>query len=353
MALRATPNEHMMTRHTAPSLCSGFHGKKVDAATRTNRSWLHGLERGEHRCAANTVYVNQDCAAYFWCTVVAERRGVAWYAVVERLQRAYVLAAASETRQRAALLRPRAAAAADDDAIIVGVHIRTVKRRLHGMLTGHAYLDLVDALRARHRAHYASTSGGGGGFLRRRRKRGLRFVVHCDGGERGYLINKPPVCPSHTCGYALALQALKNASDVEMRFQDFAAKRAAAKSGSAPAGAMESGTEALHAMHDLMMSDVLVLADSSFSLVAGMLGNMTAFAPACGARALPHWARVPCGHGMKASEAEWMAPGVHGAGGRLSTTPRPAKRERLRAEIAAAVRAVRWPPPTNRLRGVA
>jgi hypothetical protein len=354
VALRAAPDEHMMTRHTAPRLCSGFHTrrKQIDAATQANRSWLHGLEQNKHVCTTRTVYVHQDCAAYFWCTVVAERKGRAWYAVVERLQRGYIAAAASKIRQRAALLRPPHDDD-DDDTIVVGVHIRTVKRRLWGMLTGHAYLDLIEALRARHRTHHHRHPLEG-------RRRGLRFVVHCDGGERGVLVHRPPICPSMTCGYELALHALRNFSDVDVRFQHFetkGGKRAASRSGAASVqgkgGAfVESGTEALYAMHDLMMSDVLILADSSFSLVPGMLGNITAFAPACGERALPHWVRVPCGHGMSAAEAEWMPYGLLSAGGRPSATQRPAKREKLRREIIAAVRSVKWPPPPNRLRRV-
>ena len=46
------------------------------------------------------------------------------------------------------------------------------------------------------------------------------------------------------------------------------------------------GGDALAEIHSLMSSDVLVLADSSFSFTAALLSNATVLAPACGSRRL-------------------------------------------------------------------
>ena len=49
--------------------------------------------------APRPVAVRLDCAAFFWCEIVARRRAASWYAVLPRVQSAYALAA-SELRMR-------------------------------------------------------------------------------------------------------------------------------------------------------------------------------------------------------------------------------------------------------------
>jgi len=79
-------------------------------------------------------------------------------------------------------------------------------------------------------------------------------------------------------------------------------------------------TSALFIMDELRRADLLVIADSSFSIVPAMLGNMTALAPRCASRFLPHWQRLPCGH------------------------ERSLQGDKLKLAIGAAIGALAWPP---------
>ena len=82
-------------------------------------------------------------------------------------------------------------------------------------------------------------------------------------------------------------------------------------------------SSALEAMHELLTSHMLVLSESSFSIVPAMLGNMTTLAPLCSSRpALPHWTLLPCGHRP----------------GKLTGT-------RLQGSIAKIIEPLPWPPP--------
>ena len=312
LALRtAHEGEHVILHHTEPKLCAGMrqgHNKRASAALLANRSWLHGVESGMVRCEADhkTVYTHADCSFFFWCSVVAERAAASWYAVLPQIQAAYTEASQLSAVRRGVRPWPgqESPKVRSTRPILVSMHIRTVKRRLKGCFTGEAYLAILDALRARHRRHVAMTPSSWSD-----QQRGLEIVVHCDGHDNGFLIPHEPVCPSHTCGIHRALRAMANMSDVRLAWQVGGARinRKAT-----------NDTSALEAMHDLLFSDVLIISESSYSIVPAMLANMTTIAPSCSSRALPHWHRLPCGHT------------VHGP--------------KLQAAIGAAVARLEWPP---------
>jgi hypothetical protein len=329
LAKRAAVFEQMMTSHDPPHLCSGVDGART-ANLLNNKSWLHGLERGERTCQPETVYLNQDCAVYFWCEVVARRGGIEWYRVVPLLQHAYAFARA-DPRPR----QPDAAANVRADPIIIGVHVRTVKRRTGAMLTGAAYWDLIHALRERHMRYVHRLTSGAGAP---QQARPLRIVVHCDSGGAA-LIHRPPACPAPLCDIAIVLSALQNVSGVELRLPGREASRADGQ-------AMQGAPDTLLAMHDLAVSDALVLSASSFSITMSMLGNMTTFVPTCGTRALPHWVRVPCGHGL--------GKGTEGADFILHRGLQHASpaRQKLRDDIVALAQDMDWPPPRNRVQSL-
>lgn len=139
--LRTAPEgEHVILHHTPPGLCAGLLERvghqsfPAGQELRANRSWLHAVESGRAICAqdGSTVYTHADCTFYFWCTVAAERSAASWYAVLPSIQSAYI--SAGEHAAVRGVARPWPAAG--DGVIRVGVHIRTVKRRLKGCFSG-------------------------------------------------------------------------------------------------------------------------------------------------------------------------------------------------------------------------
>ena len=335
----AVEGEHVILSHTAPTLCSGmqlsmkqgpsptFSSKfPASPALLANRSWLHGVEAGLTRCARDhrTVHTHADCTFFFWCTVATERAGAAWYAVLPLLQRAYADAGTHSALRRAAGasstpwsveatasmipdMRP------DMRPIRVKLHIRTVKRRMSACFSGDAYLAILGAVRKRHQAYLAALDKQHGRLLSSKTRprersssrsarlsgRRLEFEVHCDGHNHGsFILNKEPICPSSTCNVHRALRAMQNMSDVRVVWQQGGSQVYRKRNA--------SDTSALVAIHQLLQSDVLVISESSFSIVPSMLGNMTTLAPTCMSRALPHWHRLPCGHsrggGLKATQ---------------------------------------------------
>ena len=87
---------------------------------------------------------------------------------------------------------------------------------------------------------------------------------------------------------------------------------------------------------------MLVIADSSFSMVAAMLANVTVLAPDCSMRPhLPHWHAIPCGHGRRFQKGRVTARSkIEGA-----------RDGPLAAAVREVVDTMQWPPPHGRLRG--
>ena len=277
----ATKNDHTLTSHTGTHLCSGITGRDGNLATkpalRKERSWLHALEAGDATCERDgrSVAVRLDCTAFFWCTIVAQRRAASWYAMVPRLQSAYAAAVASAARDSTGTaVRTWSMSAARRRVIRVGIHVRTVKRRLPSCLSGAANLALIAALKRWHRRHTDLAGGGDGPSI--------EFIVHTDlVVNKSFILTEPPRCPSHTCDIAKFFRNLWNTSGVSIRYQSAHAR------------------DALVEIHSLIASDILLVADSSFSFVSALLSNGTVFAPTCGSRTLlPHWIGVPCAHGV-------------------------------------------------------
>ena len=226
----------------------------------------------------------------FWCTLMRRGNATSWYArVLPRMQHAYHVLG-----ERKPPLEPHdthvvppaskssgTTTAPDEDGdgtrqhIRVGLHIRSVA---HRRLPDDLYPPVIHALRKRHeawifaqgqRAHDAH-----GGPRQQRGEVGrttaarsaqvvpaLRFRVHTDARNATSLRGLYPW--------------LQRQADLSIR----------------PQGSMDT----LSAYHDLVSSDVLVPAKSSFSISAALLGNMSVLHFTCDIRfPLPHWERLSC-----------------------------------------------------------
>ena len=248
-----------------------------------------------------TVHVAYHCFRYFWCTIVRDTGGRAWFEVLPALRTAYFAAhpaaaaaaaaaavaappphnrrrsAARDARdaadnasvdiaittpsmdeaQRGAAAAPPASAAT---AILVGLHHRSVKRRAR--VSNVIYGSLVSALRERHSAYLRANPAASSPA----HPRGLRFIIHSDTRIPAAVRNHS----STSTGPAGILPTLARAADVTLRTPD-------------------DVHDPLDAMHELSLADVLIPSASSFSMVPALLGNMTVLLPACFSRApLPH-----------------------------------------------------------------
>ena len=370
----AVEGEHLITSHTGRTLCSGMQQGPATSkfpaspALLANRSWLHGVETGLTRCARDhrTVHTHADCTFFFWCTVATARAGADWYAVLPYdevpvcmhvlttapsplshryavlplLQRAYAEAGAHSALRRTAEASSTPwsveAAASRMRPIRVKLHIRTVKRRMSACFSGDAYLAILGAVRKRHQVYLAMLDEQHGLLSNSTRprersstaaqqldshvsRRRLEFELHCDGHDHGSFINKEPICPSSTCNIQRALRAMQNMSDVRVVWQEGGSRSNRKRN--------VSDTSALVAVHQLLQADLLVISESSFSIVPSMLGNMTTLAPKCMSRALPHWHRLPCGHsrsvggGLKATEVALLQRDIEKVVGSLAWPP--------------------------------
>eukprot|EP00900_Chrysochromulina_parva_P027914 jgi/Chrpa1/9757/Chrysochromulina_OHIO_Genome00004143-RA len=262
------------------------------------------------------------------------------YAVLPLLQRAYAEAGAHSALRRTAEASSTPwnveATASRMRPIRVKLHIRTVKRRMSACFSGDAYLAILGAVRKRHQVYLAMLDEQHGLLSNSTRprersstaaqqldshvsRRRLEFELHCDGHDHGSFINKEPICPSSTCNIQRALRAMQNMSDVRVVWQEGGSRSNRKRN--------VSDTSALVAVHQLLQADLLVISESSFSIVPSMLGNMTTLAPKCMSRALPHWHRLPCGHsrsvggGLKATEVALLQRDIEKVVGSLAWPP--------------------------------
>ena len=112
------------------------------------------------------------------------------------------------------------------------------------------------------------------------------------------------------------------------------------------------GGDSLYEMDSLMANDILVVAESSFSLVAALLGNRTVIYPNCGSRGgrLPHWVPLACRtrerFGRAARSNEDFATIAKQASGVSSKVWRKTSNISQRVvDVVKAVNSLPWPPP--------
>ena len=217
-----------------------------------------------------TLHYTYTCLDFFWCSTVKVRRAQAWYAVLPYLRAAYLAASRGVGKLHAGHFARAGSIgkATRDDVVMVGMHHRSVKRR---RLSNAVYMRIVHAVRERHAAYMRANPGS---RLR------LRFVIHSD--------TRLPTAVRNGTGPAGMLPTLGREPDVTLLTPDDA-------------------TDPLAAMHQLALVDLLIPSESSFSMVPGLLGNMTLLLPTCFSRApLPHWVSIPC-NGDEAEAAAVIA----------------------------------------------
>ena len=248
--------------------------KQCDGESRS-KSFLAEASRSLCPRDGRTLHYAYTCLDYFWCSTVKARQARAWYEVLPSLRAAYLAAseqllAPSRSLAGGSKLLALGAEARDrDDVVVVGIHHRSVKRR---RLSNAVYMRIVHAVRERHAMHIRANPAS---------RLKLHFVVHSD--------TRLSAAVRNGTGPAGMLPTLGRAADVTLLTPDDA-------------------TDPLAAMHQLAQCDLLIPSESSFSMVPGLLGNMTLLLPTCFSRApLPHWLSIPCTSAEEAKAAAVIA----------------------------------------------
>ena len=250
----------------------------------TAPSWTMDLGTDSSICRSTdsrngmSVYSGDHCWDKFWCQV-ARPPASAWYAVLPELRAAYYAAPIGKPP-------PRARASS---TIVVAIHYRSVKRR---RLSNSFYTEMINALRARHRAWGAQCAAAG---CARGPSRGRRLRIEFHGDQDA---SKSSLLHHYQSRTASTSEEADDGVEVVVR--------------SDPADSL-SFNATLGVFHDLLESHLIVPSHSCFSMTAAMLGNTSVLLPDCDPRApgLPHWHTVPCTGPINLSGIPWPPPRVH------------------------------------------
>ena len=223
--------------------------------------WLASDEAacaGGGRCTCTrdnaTVYIGSDCWSRFWCGGQSIAAHAAWYRALLAIRAAYY---SNMTHK---------ALPADWDAgrhcTVVGVHMRSVKRRALPMSL---YQAVIGALIRRHAAHLE------GGVKHGR----LQIRLHTDRATPAVPVRSPAARTA--TAHQNATRPTRTGSVQSTPEEDFASWLREQPSSHPGVSVVTIGGEhdALHSFHELVSADIVVTARSSFSVAAAMLGNAT------------------------------------------------------------------------------